>query len=174
VSRGEIAIGLARPDELAALREVERAAGELFAGWKVAQDTDPEPTDLEDLEKACSEGLLWVARSESGEPVGFAWVELIEGGPHLEEIDVTPELGRRGIGRRLLEAVESWARAAGHRSITLTTFREIPWNAPYYARCGYRALEPREWTPALAERVRDEASRGLDPRDRVVMRRALD
>jgi GNAT superfamily N-acetyltransferase len=110
-----------------------------------------------------------VARTLAGTVVGFALVELIDGHPHLEEMDVHPAFGRRGIGSRLLEAVRDWTRSAGYPGITLTTFREVPWNAPFYARAGYRALKSHELSPALRELVRSEAARGLDPVTRVVM-----
>ena len=97
----------------------------------------------------------------------------MDGQPHVEEIDVDPAHGRLGIGRALLETALAWARAAGHRAVTLTTFREIPWNAPFYERAGFRVLAPHEIGPGLAAVVRDETARGLDPRQRVAMRREL-
>lgn len=164
----DVTIELAGPGDVAALAEIERAAGRLFAGWPVALDADPEPTDPEDLAAAQRAGRLWVARSHSAS-VGFAFVELLDGQPHLEEMDVHPDYGRRNIGTRLLATVEAWARAAGCCRITLTTFREIPWNAPFYARAGFRELAPVELSPALQRVVREEANRGLDPAARVVM-----
>jgi GNAT superfamily N-acetyltransferase len=131
-------------------------------------------TALEEHERALAAGLLWVARAPDGEPVGFALVEIVDGQPHLEEIDVDPAHGRRGLGRALLEAVLGWARGAGFGALTLTTFRDFPWNTPFYERMGFRALAPHEIGPGLAEVVREEAARGLDPATRVTMRRALD
>ena len=72
-----------------------------------------------------------------------------------------------------MEAVIAWANRAGHPAVTLTTFRDIPWNAPFYARAGFRVLASAELGPGLAALVRDEAARGLDPSERVVMRRDL-
>ncbi len=112
---------------------------------------------------------MWVARSDSGRVVGFAQVDLVAGRPHLEEMDVHPDFGRRGIGARLLGAVRDWARAAGHEAVTLTTFRDVPWNAPFYRRAGFRGLAPHELGPALRALVADEAARGLDPATRVIM-----
>lgn len=163
----------ARADDLAKLARVEIAANALFAGRGIAGVVANDSTSRAELEHAHAAGLLWVARESGGAPVGFALLELVDGQPHLEEIDVDPAHGRRGVGRALLEAVFAWARAAGHRAVTLTTFREIPWNAPFYERAGFRALAPHELGPGLAAVVRDEAARGLDPARRVVMRRDL-
>jgi len=83
---------------------------------------------------------------------------------------VDPAHGRRGLGRALLEAVLGWAGDAGYHGVTLTTFRDVSWNAPYYERMGFRALEADEIGPGLAEIMREEATRGLDPATRVAMR----
>jgi demethylmenaquinone methyltransferase/2-methoxy-6-polyprenyl-1,4-benzoquinol methylase len=163
------AIEPARAEDLAKLARIERAANALFADAGHPELDVAEVTTLEELAHALAAGLLWVARAGDGEPVGFALVELVGGEPHLEEIDVDPAHGRRGIGRALLAAVLAWARTARHRRVTLTTFRDIEWNAPFYARAGFRELRPEEIGAELAAVVQDEAARGLDPGRRAVM-----
>jgi GNAT superfamily N-acetyltransferase len=105
-------------------------------------------------------------------PVGFAHVDVRESGAaHLEEIDVLPEHGRRGLGTRLLASVCSWAATEGFHAVTLTTFRDVPWNMPFYAGLGFEVIPRHELSPALLSAVRDETRRGLDPFRRVAMRR---
>ena len=58
-------------------------------------------------------------------------------------------------------------------ALTLTTFTEVPWNAPYYLRCGFRVLADTEITPELRAIRTAEAARGLDAWPRVCMRRDL-
>jgi len=166
------AIELARPGDVGALPAVEREAGSLFAGLGVADPVLGETTPLATLAAAQAEGRLWVARA-GGKPIGFALVDLVDGAPHLAEIDVLPAHGARGVGRALLEAVCRQAAEAGHPVLTLTTFREVPWNAPFYARAGFRELAASELGPGMVEILRDEARRGLDPARRVAMRRDL-
>jgi GNAT superfamily N-acetyltransferase len=89
---------------------------------------------------------------------------------HLEEIDVHPAHGRRGLGTRLVMEICNWATSAGYRSVTLTTFREIPWNMPFYARLGFEEIPSYELSPALLAVIKDETNRGLDPALRVTMR----
>ena len=163
----------ARAGDLVALPAIELAANELFEGTGLLSAVGDDFTDPGEFSEALAEGRLWVARAPSGEPVGFALVELLDGQPHLEEMDVMPAYGRRGLGRALLEAVFAWARGAGHASVTLTTFRDLAWNAPFYRRAGFQALASDEIPQRLAALVREEASRGLDPEKRVVMRRTL-
>ena len=91
----------------------------------------------------------------------------------MHEMDVLPEHGRRGLGAALVGAVVAWARRRGHHGVTLTTFRHLPWNGPFYRRLGFEALSESELTPQLAEHLHAEADAGLDPARRVAMRLAL-
>lgn len=115
-------------------------------------------------------GLLWVALQHDA-PVGFALVDLLASGrPHLEEIDVLPQHGQRGIGAALVRTVCQWAADAGHAEVTLTTFRALPWNMPFYQRLGFHEISLDQLRPELIAIVEDEAARGLDFRRRAVMR----
>lgn len=124
-----------------------------------------------ELEAALADGHLWVVADGSDAPVGFALVREIDDVVHLEEIDVHPEHGRRGLGAAMLEAVCAWAHDAGYPAVTLSTFREVPWNGPFYARHGFRVLEAHELSPGLAAVVEDERARGLRTDLRAIMRR---
>ena len=166
-------IALARPEHLQALPEIERQAASLFRGWDVPLSVIEEVTPLEEFRAAQEAGLLWVALSPQHQPVGFALIELGDPSPHLEEIDVHPLHGRRGVGTALVNSVCAWAQAQGYAGITLTTYRDIPWNGPFYARLGFEILEAAELTPELRKRVEEEAARGLDAAQRVVMRKPL-
>jgi GNAT superfamily N-acetyltransferase len=165
-------IAPARPGDVAALPAIERAAAELLRGLAPDAVLD-EATSAADFEAARRAGHLWVALVDD-RPVGFALVQLLHAGhAHLDEIDVDPRFGRRGIGAALVEAVCDWAVDSGCTAITLTTFRDVAWNMPFYARLGFVELPQEEIGPQLAEVVRDETARGLDPARRVVMRRRL-
>ena len=68
-----------------------------------------------------------------------------------------------------MRAVCDWAGERGYAEITLTTFRAVAWNMPFYARLGFEEITASELRPALAAVVLEEATRGLDPDVRVVM-----
>jgi GNAT superfamily N-acetyltransferase len=158
----------ARPRDVAALPAIERAAATLLVGH-MPQSIVDEITDEDEFVEAQAQGRLWVALDDD-RPVGFALVDGLDDGTlHLEEIDVDPRHGRRGVGATLVRAVCQWAAEAGHATVTLTTARDLPWNMPFYARLGFRILPRAELTPDLAAIVRDETARGLDPDARVVM-----
>jgi GNAT superfamily N-acetyltransferase len=164
-------IAPARPKDLEMLPAIELAAARLLAGHAPDSILN-ETTSPENLLAAQRNGHLWVARADDV-PVGFAHVEVLEPAvAHLEEIDVHPDHGRRGLGTRLVTAICAWAVTAGYRSVTLTTFRDVPWNMPFYARLGFEIVTAEALSPALQAIVRDETRRGLDPTRRVVMQRA--
>jgi GNAT superfamily N-acetyltransferase len=164
---------LAQPEHLSELPEIERQAALLFRGWSVPAAVIEETTPLAEFQAAQAEGQLWVALSPQGHPVGFALSEPDGTTLHLEEIDVHPEHGRRGVGKALVETLCAWARDQGYAAISLTTFRDIPWNAPFYAKLGFEVVPTEAWTAELRLRVADEKARGLDSTRRVVMRKQL-
>jgi ribosomal protein S18 acetylase RimI-like enzyme len=108
---------------------------------------------------------------EHGRPVGFLVAEAIDGELHVWELAVQQQSQGRGLGRRLMaEAIEVAARR-GLDAVTLTTFLDVPWNQPFYARLGFVTLEPNVASARLQGILRAEAARGL-PR-RCAMRLAL-
>jgi len=131
---------------------------------------DDEPPSADHL---ASGAALYVATDDEDQPVGYALVDLVDGHAHLEQLSVVPEHGRRGIGRALLQAAADWARARGDAEITLTTFRDVAFNAPYYAKHGFVAVEEHDLTDGLRAVVTKEAADGLDITTRVVMSRTL-
>lgn len=163
---------LAEPRHIGALSAIELAAAALLAGH-APPSVLAEVTPRAVLEAALARRHLWLAVL-GDTPVGFAHVEpLSVDVPHLDELDVHPSHGRRGLGTRLVQAVCDWAAAAGHRDITLTTFRDVPWNMPWYRRLGFVELPPQGWSDALRRQVASETARGLDPACRLVMVRRL-
>jgi len=97
----------------------------------------------------------------AGDPaVGFVSIEPVDGEAHIAQLSVLPELGRLGIGRSLLDGAIRWAQGQGLAGITLTTFRDVPWNAPFYVRVGF--IEVVDPAPGLAAIREEERERGLD------------
>jgi GNAT superfamily N-acetyltransferase len=155
------------------LPEIERAAAVLFAEFGLADLFGRVLTPLEDLEQGLRMGRLWVATDPDDAPVGFALACVVGGNAHLDEVDVLPEHGRRGVGAALVEAFLGWARESAFPGATLTTLRHVPWNAPFYERLGFRVLGQQELTPALSDLLRLEVERGLPAENRVAMYKPL-
>ena len=162
----------ARREDLPFLPAVERDAAAAFAPYlremglsAALLDT---VTSLEELRHAQRAGQLWVAAVDDV-PVGFALVCELGGFAHLEEMDVLPRHAGRGIGSLLLQAVSEAAMRAGLPGVTLSTFRDVPWNAPFYERRGFVIVAAGELSDEHARLREAEASRGLRPDLRVMM-----
>jgi GNAT superfamily N-acetyltransferase len=105
-------------------------------------------------------------------PVGFVQVGEADGNAHIDEVSVLPGQMRRGIGTQLVLAACGWAATNGYEAVTLTTFADVPWNGPFYARLGF--VEIDDIGPDVAERREAERAAGLDEVGRrIVMRREL-
>ena len=165
-------IRLAQLDEREQLRDIEGAAGAVFADVGLEDVAKHEPESVEGLGEYIDAGRAWVI-VEDAAPVGYAVVDIVDGLAHLEQLSVRPEYGRRGLGAALLEFVCDWARRQHFGGITLTTFADLPWNAPFYAQHRFYALASSELGPELRIQRAEEAAAGLDPARRVCMRRDL-
>ena len=161
----------ATPADFEALQDIEVRAGALFVAVGMPEIAAHPPPDLDDLAEA---ETMFVAVPEGGDrPMGYALVALVDGGTYLEQVSVVPEAGRQGMGTALLEAVVDWARARGDRAVTLTTFRDVPFNGPLYAKRGFVHVPEHEWTDELRAIIAAQAAMGMDPATRTVMRRTI-
>ncbi|MFE4454203.1 GNAT family N-acetyltransferase [Streptomyces sp. NPDC056796] len=160
-------------DELPLLQDIERAAGLCFRGIGMPEIAEDEPLPVGELARHRRNGLAWVAVDPADVPVAYLIAEPVDGNLHVEQVSVHPDHARRAVGRRLLSHLAEHAAADGIPALTLTTFADVPWNAPYYARCGFHLLDDRLLGPGLREIRRQEALHGLDRWPRACMRRDL-
>lgn len=154
------------------LLEVERRAATLLLGHGAYDLFAMHSLSPQNLQDGIAHGILQVAEV-GGQAVGLALCGEVDGCAHLFEMDVVPEHGRRGIGSALLESACGRAEERGFSAMTLTTLRDVPWNAPFYARRGFTELPQERWGVQLAEIVARERLLGFPMQLRVVMQRKL-
>lgn len=164
-----IVIRTAREADLGHLPGIERAAATRFVERDLEVGVLADVTSVEAFAEAQRAGHLFVAASGSG-PVGFAYCEVLGADLLLGELDVLPDYGRRGIGRALVDKVLAHARESCFEGVVLTTFREVPWNAPFYRSMGFEVVGSADWNEALRDLVQYESDCGLRAESRVVMR----
>jgi len=165
-------VRLAGSEHLDQLPAIERAAATRF-GDSLPESVLSHVTPVDNLAAAQPAGLLWVALETAGAPVGFAVASISGRRVHLDELDVLPAHGRKGIGSALVEAVEDYALKSDCTEITLTTFRDVPWNAPFYARVGFDLIPEQQLDAELLRRLSDEFALGLERSSRMAMRKPL-
>jgi len=142
----------ALPHERGRLEMIEREADRMFDRLGIG----PFPDDPSGPALERSAAVL-----VSGDPPdGFASIEVVGGAAHLAQLAVLPSAGRQGIGTALVTHVSTWAHSHGLGAVTLTTFRDVPWNGPFYAKLGFRPLATLP--PDLAAIREHERAVGLD------------
>jgi GNAT superfamily N-acetyltransferase len=156
-----------KSEDVPFLCDIERDAVQLFATVDMLEITLADATAVPVYEAAAAAGLLLVA--ETPEPAGFALLQPLDGGLYLYELDVARRHQRQGIGGALVAAAFERTRGLDH--LTLTTFRDVPWNAPWYRRLGFVEVGPEGVGPGLAEIFERERAHGHDMTRRVALRR---
>ncbi len=141
--------------EIPALRRIERAAGAAYADVGLPEVAADEPPPLVHLEAFRVAGRAWVSTDAADRPIAYLVALVVDGRAHVEQVSVAPAHRGNGLGAALVDHLAAWARAHGHAELSLTTFSDVPWNAPYYARLGFRelhALGPELAAIMVAER----------------------
>ncbi|WHA40378.1 GNAT family N-acetyltransferase [Agrobacterium larrymoorei] len=166
-----VIIRAGRQDEFGRLAEIELDA---FVVWAKACNVSLEPAvaPVHLLQASFDQGLLLVAE-EDGRVLGFALGSVVDGDLYIAEVDVERAAQGKGIGRALMLALLEQGRERGLITALLTTDRYAPFNAPFYAKLGFRILEKAETPAFLLERLEKQVESGLDAERRVAMRLGL-
>lgn len=162
----------ASADEVERVRSIERASATRFLTIDMPEIAADEPTDAATLLRRISSGGLLVSE-DAGEAVASVMFRPVDGCAYIEQIDVLPAYAGQRRGAALLDEVAALARARGWPALLLSTFREVPWNAPYYRRLGFVDLPDTALPAALLAIRREHVARGLDESRRLFMRRAV-
>lgn len=156
----------AEPLDITCLPVIEAASDSLLTAIGGKPLSAPLPPGASRTELAASLKLL-----VAGRPcIGFARMEEVDGGAHVEQLSVLPAHAGQGVGRSLVSACLDWAREQGYGWMNLCTFADVPFNAAFYASCGFRVVEKP--AGALALMRKHEAALGLDVLGRRVAMRA--
>jgi GNAT superfamily N-acetyltransferase len=153
------------------LRRLEVSAGQAFARIGMDRVAGDEALPADEMLSFVRDGRAWVTVDDDDRPIAYLLALWVDGVAHIEQVSVDPAHAGHGLGAALIEHAADWARAHGSPALTLTTFADVPWNAPYYERLGFRPLT--ELTPGLRAIRDEEAAHGLDEWPRIAMRRDI-
>ncbi len=150
------------------MQQIEQSAAELFRGSSLIDMEDMALVALTDHLAAIEAGLSFVAEVD-GRAAGFVMGTMYGPDAYLHEVDVDTTFQRQGIGAALVGAFVASVRERGARAIYLSTFRDPPWNAPFYARQGFREVA-RPDNLAWMHDIEAQQAEALDLATRVFMR----
>ena len=159
-----VSVRLAVAADAQFLPAIEQSAGELFRTLPdLAWIADEPIGTAEEFLPLIRAGTVWVAQSGTSGIVGELRGGIADDCLHIVELAVERAFQQQGIGRALIDAAATWSRSRGLRALTLTTFRHVAWNAPFYARYGFVEL-PRESDVRLKAILIRETAHGLPNR----------
>ena len=169
-------IRLGRPEDIPALRVIELAGDQQFvvAGHPEFDGDAAIPPDV--AQESIDRGQLFVAELiVDGQPVVVGWLQLGRCGDEcsIDQIAVSPEQQKQGIGRALMDLAFAEARTDGNTTIVLNTQSDIVWNQPWYQSLGFDVVPPDRWTEAMAAVSAAQSAAELDWSTRVHMRLSL-
>ncbi len=170
----DFSIRLARPEDAEALPEIELAAGKLFETVEdLSGIAGMHAIPADEQRRLIRKGHSLVAEVDA-RIVGFLSTEPFRRELHIREFSVHPDNQGQGIGSVLLRAADIDARNSGFAALTLTTFVDVPWNGPFYARHGFETITDLDAHPRLKADIEQEVQHGLPRERRIAMIRFLD
>jgi len=165
-----IFIRLATDKDATNLPDIEQSAGKAFLAIPGLEwIADDEVISAEHHQIYIDEGTVWVALSGKRR-IGFVTTARYEDALHILELAVESGHQGHGVGRRLLEKAKDYALENGLPALTLTTFRDLPFNELFYHKLGYRTLEAADLSERLADILETEIDNGLPGDRRCAMR----
>ncbi|SHF95089.1 Predicted N-acetyltransferase YhbS [Kaistia soli DSM 19436] len=161
------------PEEASLLPEIERDAAERFREVGLDAIADGEPSSEPFILAVIEKGVALGAVAGDAGLVGFVLAGLLDEALHVYELSVRAVFNGQGIGTALLAGIETAAADRGLAALTLSTFTDVPWNAPFYARRGFLPVEIDDWGPAFHLLNGAERAAGLPLDRRIFMRKEL-
>jgi len=160
-------------DDIAALISIDKAASALFAPTGLLDESalgDHVPAEV--FEQEIPAGNVFVVQNIHGWAIGFALIRLRGTGLYLDQVSVHPDHGQKGLGRALIVRVLTEAEFRKLPHVSLSTFRDVPWNGPFYASMGFKEIPREKLEPYMIE-IETAQKPFMDVTKRCFMRRKV-
>jgi GNAT superfamily N-acetyltransferase len=151
----------------------ERDAARAFARIGMTEIANDEPLPIAELEAFRTEARAWVLANVEDCPVAYLLSSVVDRCAHIDQVSVAAAYAHRGLGAALIDHLDARAAACGREALTLTTFRAVPWNAPYYSRLGFAVVDQSDQGPELRALIEGEKKSIPGNALRVAMRRPV-
>jgi GNAT superfamily N-acetyltransferase len=177
------------PTAIATIDQAKAVATLVTLAYRVEDFlVDGDRTNPDDVREKMSHGAFLTIAEANGALVGAVYVELREGGArcYFGMLSVHPERQGQGLARRLVSAVEDYARAAGcthvdlhvlsprlelpafYRHLGYADNGTLPFDEPTKLPCHIQVRSKSGWpNPATGHARRDTAPAGTAIRTRV-------
>lgn len=165
-----INVRIAQETDAETLPDIEQSAGDAYREIaELAWIADDDNQTVERYRELIAKGTCWVAVDDGNRPVAFLSAEIHDSTLHIWEVGVRLDRQRQGIGRALLEHAIADAKGRGLDALSLTTFRDVIWNAPFYQKLGFQILDAAQAGKRLREVLHREIEHGMPERRRCAM-----
>lgn len=172
MAKESINIRIARDDDYKFFKKIEESALELFLEHG-CDLSNLETLSEDDYKSITGQHVIYVAYTDQNKIVGFCAVKIVDDNAYVMELSVLSGYRQRGIGRSLMHHACYWAETNNFEYITLTTFKFLPFNAPYYKKLSFKEFTIDAKWPKLKRIREQEKKMGLDILPRTVMRKSL-
>ncbi|MBI6273960.1 GNAT family N-acetyltransferase [Proteus mirabilis] len=143
------------------LPKIEQSAGKLFSSIKeLSWISESGVQSVEAHIQFIHQHAHWVAVNHDNHPVGFIMTQQLPESVFIHELSVSQDWQNKGIGKLLIQTVKNEAKLQQFNAVTLTTFRDVPWNAPYYQRLGFYILLEHQIPYSLQQILDNEVVHG--------------
>lgn len=163
-------IRLAVAEDAQLLPAIETSAAQAFRVMaELSWLAESPPMSIARHSQLIALSTCWVALDAENRPQGFLSAEQHGNDLHIHELSVMQSMQGQGTGRRLIEAAMEYARSTRLSFVTLTTFTNVPWNAPFYSRLGFQTKATKDLDQWLAAILSEEYKHGFAPKSRCAM-----
>ncbi|WP_231665343.1 GNAT family N-acetyltransferase [Pseudomonas quasicaspiana] len=155
-------IRLAVPEDVQLLPAIEASAAQAFRMIdELSWLAESPPMSIERHSQLIAQSTCWVALDAENRPQGFLSAEPHGIDLHIYELSVIQSMQGQGTGQHLIEAAKDYARSSRLSFVTLTTFTNVPWDAPFYSRMGFQT----KTTTDLDQEASGDIRRGVQSTD---------
>ena len=149
----DVTIRLARLEDAAAISKVLLEAFGVYRENYTPEAFEIVTPPMGEIERRFGDGPQWVAE-RGGAIVGTVSVTTEPEGLYIRSMAISPHVQGKGIGHKLMDAVNEYADASEHERIFLYTTYFVPEAKKFYESHGYkwvRDTTAEEWygTPGL-------------------------
>ena len=163
-------IRLATQHDFKYLPEIEKDAAKAYKKFVNDFDEDAPVTGVSFYENLKLSSVIFVAEI-SNHIIGFIIGYELDKQAYIHEISVQQNHSGKGIGSGLLNAFIQWSADNNYQNIILTTFKDIPFNMPFYQKIGFKVFDPNPALfPNLIKIRQEEKESGIEDQfERVCM-----